>query len=217
MGNAPLTSQIRLYHITHIDNLPSILEATQLLSDAQMINSGASNAAIGMGEIKQRRLKLPVSCHAGCNVGEFVPFYFCPRSVMLFLIHCANHPNLAYKGGQEPILHLEVKLADVMQFAQAKQVRWAFSTANAGAKYTEFYNAVAMLSKIDWNAVHATDFRSPDIKEHKQAEFLLYQTFPWSLVNRIGVKSRGVFEKVNLILEQTQHRPQVAIMPNWYY
>lgn len=41
-----------------------------------------------MSEIKRRRLEeIPVDCCSGRMVGEFVPFYFCPRSVMLFVIH----------------------------------------------------------------------------------------------------------------------------------
>jgi ssDNA thymidine ADP-ribosyltransferase, DarT len=33
-----------------------------------------------MSTIKQRRLALPVTCHANDHVGDYVPFYFCPRS-----------------------------------------------------------------------------------------------------------------------------------------
>ena len=43
-----------------------------------------------MGEIKARRLAQPVRCNPGTLVGDYVPFYFCPRSVMLYLIYKAN-------------------------------------------------------------------------------------------------------------------------------
>lgn len=56
-----------------------------------------------MSTIKQRRLALPVACHAHDHVGDYVPFYLCPRSIMLFVIHCANHPDLTYRCGQVPI------------------------------------------------------------------------------------------------------------------
>jgi hypothetical protein len=36
---------------------------------------------VGMSEIKRRRLEaLDVDCHPGSKVGEYVPFYFCPRN-----------------------------------------------------------------------------------------------------------------------------------------
>jgi hypothetical protein len=80
-----------IYHITHVDNLPSILAAGGLWSDAEMLARGGPAAQIGMSGIKTRRLGLPLKCHPGDHVGDYVPFYFCPRSVMLYILHCANH------------------------------------------------------------------------------------------------------------------------------
>ena len=51
-----------------------------------------------------------------------MPFYFCPRSVMLYLIHKANHPELDYHGGQGAILHLESDLNTVIAWANNKNV-----------------------------------------------------------------------------------------------
>jgi hypothetical protein len=109
-------AQPKLYHITHVDNLPAILTAGGLSSDAAMIAQGGPTASIGMGTIKQRRLGLPVKCHPGDHVGDYVPFYFCPRSIMLYLISCANHSEMTYRGGQQPILHLEADLQEVVKW-----------------------------------------------------------------------------------------------------
>ncbi len=39
-----------------------------------------------MTEIKRRRLfEIDVQCHPDTMVGDYVPFYFCPRSIMLFI------------------------------------------------------------------------------------------------------------------------------------
>ena len=95
---------IRVYHITHVANLPAIAASGVLLSDATMIARGGPTAGIGMHGIKGRRLTLPGACHPGDSVGDYVPFYFCPRSIMLYVIHCANHPELTYRGGQGPIV-----------------------------------------------------------------------------------------------------------------
>jgi hypothetical protein len=60
-----------------------------------MIGRGGPDEAIRISKIKKRRLEeLSVGCHRGTNVGKFVPFYFCPRSVMLHILHKANHPEL---------------------------------------------------------------------------------------------------------------------------
>lgn len=80
---------------------------------------------IGMGTIKQRRLnELFLSSHFGLNVGDCVPFYFCPRSVMLYLIWRANDPELTYRG-QAPIVHLEADLHQTVAWAESQNLRWA--------------------------------------------------------------------------------------------
>lgn len=170
-----------------------------------------------MGRIKQRRLGLPVPCHKGTHVGDFVPFYFCPRSIMLYVIHRANDPELAYRGGQQPIIHLEADLHNVVQWAKANGRRWAFSLSNAGAVYTEFRARLDQLDKINWEGVAATDFRPADVKEAKQAEFLIQQSFPWYLVERIGVHSQSMAPRVGTAMQGAAHRPKVEVKRSWYY
>ncbi len=206
-----------IYHITHINNLPSILEDGGLLSDAEMIARGGPERAIGMSEIKQNRMRFPVKCHDGDTVGEYVPFYFCPRSIMLYLLYMANHPGLSYRGGQGPILHLEADLASTVDWANESSSRWAFSLTNAGAAYALFRNDLAKLDEIDWSAVGATDFRDAKVKEGKQAEFLVKRFCPWSLVQRVGVRSEKVQRQVLAALEEVDHQPPVDVLPAWYF
>lgn len=72
-----------------------------------------------MEEIKRRRRTMPLDSRPGLHVGECVPFYFCPRSVMLYMLHKGNHPQLAYQGGQGPIVHLEADLRNVVAWAES--------------------------------------------------------------------------------------------------
>lgn len=206
-----------VYHITHVENLPSIIREAGLWSDSKMIERGGPNAAIGMSSIKQRRLALPVRCYPDDHVGDYVPFYFCPRSVMLYVISQANHPELAYRGGQGPIVHLESDLREVVEWAETAGVRWAFSLSNAGTSYTEFRNRWDQLQEIDWVSVAATDFRAPEVKEGKQAEFLVHGFFPWDLVQCIGVMTASVQTQALRALAGAHHRPVVEVLRNWYY
>jgi ssDNA thymidine ADP-ribosyltransferase, DarT len=212
----PVPDQPKIYHIVHIDNLASIVDEGCLWSDSVMVQR-KDGTVIGMGDIKQRRLGLPVSCHKGTNVGEYVPFYFCPRSIMLYVIHCANHPGLAYQGGQRPIIHLESDLQRVVQWAEANQRRWAFSLSNAGAVYTQFRASLDRLEEVNWDSVAATDFRPADIKEGKQAEFMVERSFPWHLVERIGVHSQSYVARVSDAMHGAAHRPRLEIKQEWYY
>lgn len=206
-----------IYHITHVDNLASIIADGGLVTDAAMVERGGPEVAIGMSSIKKRRLDLPVPCHPGTAVGDYVPFYFCPRSIMLYLIYRGNHPELSYREGQSPILHLEADLRDVVKWVDEEGMPWAFSLSNAGAGYTEFRARLTELDQINWPAVSATDFRAPDIKEGKQAEFLVHEFFPWNLVTRIGVHSANIGARVQAVLRSATHRPKVEVRPDWYY
>ncbi|MBL8718636.1 MAG: DUF4433 domain-containing protein [Myxococcales bacterium] len=207
-----------------MDNLPAIVRQGGLLSDAAILARGGPAATIGMGTIKQRRLSLPVSCHAGLHVGDCVPFYFCPRSIMLFVIHCANHPELTYRGGQVPIVHLEADLGSVVAWANQLPRRWAFSLSNAGALYAQFRSSLNDLRDVDWDAVGSNNFsagsRTPSgsqVREGKQAEFLVHDDFPWSLVQRIGVASQAIAGQAQAAIASAGHRPPIVIQPTWYF
>ncbi|MFO1081258.1 MAG: DUF4433 domain-containing protein [Reyranellaceae bacterium] len=212
----PIPVQPKIYHIVHVDSLASIVADGCLWSDAVMAQR-PGGTVIGMGSIKQRRLRLPVSSHPDTHVGEYVPFYFCSRSIMLFVIHCANHPELTYRGGQQPIVHLEADLQQVVAWAEANGRRWTFSLSNAGAHYTQFRTGLDRLGEINWSAVAATDFRQADVKEGKQAEFLVEGSFPWSLVERIGIHSQAIVPRAAAAMQGTPHRPRVEIRRDWYY
>ncbi|MGH2887369.1 MAG: type II toxin-antitoxin system toxin DNA ADP-ribosyl transferase DarT [Solirubrobacteraceae bacterium] len=207
-----------LYHITHVNNLPRILEDGALFSDAVMVARGGPDTPIGMSTIKLRRLKeLRVKCHPDGYVGDYVPFFFCPRSIMLYLIYRGNHPELTYRGGQGPIMHLEADLHETVTWADAHDARWAFTLSNAGAAYTEFRHNLAQLGDVDWAAVANNDFTSQEVKEGKQAEFLIYERFPWELVRNVGVRSESVRDRVLAALEKKRHRPPVVVRPDWYF
>lgn len=212
----PVPANPKIYHITHLDRLPSVVAEQALLCDAEVVRRSLGGTRIGMTSIKKRRLEeLRLSSHPDLLVGSCVPFYFCPRSVMLYLIYCGNDPDLAYRQGQQPILHLEADLRQTVAWANQQRVRWAFTLSNAGARYFEDRCDLQHLAEIDWNAVEAIDWRS--CKEGKQAEFLIEQRFPWELVSRIGVKDAVVYQQVSNLLKGVSPRPKVEVQANWYY
>ncbi len=206
----------KIYHIVHVDRLPSIVSDGCLWCDAEVIRRAPPGTTIGMTGIKQRRLEeLTLSSHPELHVGDCVPFYFCPRSVMLYLIYQGNHPELTYRGGQSPILHLEADLRSVVAWADQQRRRWAFTLSNAGSRFFEDRGDLTNLDEIDWDAVHARDWRK--CKEGKQAEFLLEHSFPWNLVERIGVHSRAVLQQTVDSLPANCDRPVVEVRTEWYY
>jgi len=206
----------KIYHIVHVDRLSSIITDDRLWCDALVVANRPQGTVIGMNTIKQRRLnELQLTSYPDLFVGGCVPFYFCPRSIMLYLLYQGNHQDLDYRGGQGPILHLQADLHTCIAWAEQEQRRWAFTLSNAGAYYFEDRCDVAQLNEINWAAVQANQWQG--CKEGKQAEFLLEHSFPWHLVERIGVHSRATYQQVINALPNTGHRPAIEIKQNWYY
>ena len=207
----------KIYHIVHVDRLASIVADGHLWCDAEAIRRGSAGTTIGMSSIKARRLNTSLTSHPDLKVGGCVPFYFCPRSIMLYIISRANHPELAYHGGQGPIVHLECDLLQVIAAANEHQRRWAFTLSNAGSTYFEDRADINCLSEIDWNAIHSTSWSASSIREPKQAEFLVERSFPWRLVSRIGVLSPEIAHRVSVSIGYNEHRPPIEIHREWYY
>ena len=211
----PVPRNPKIYHIVHVDRLPSIVKDGFLWCDAEISRSGRPGTTIGMGGIKERCLALNLSSHPDLHVGDCVPFYFCPRSVMLFLIHKSNHPELSYRGGQPPIVHLEADLRQTVAWAEEHGQRWALTCSNASAFYFEDYCDLTELEKVDWEAIQARTWRQH--QEGKQAEFLIERQFPWEMISCIGVQSQETLTRVMAAIKDAKHGPDVKIRHQWYY
>ena len=211
----PPPAEPKIYHIVHVDRLASIVADGGLWSDAALQRRERPGTTIGMSHIKQRRLTYRLSSHPHLRVGDCVPFYFCPRSVMLYVIHRADNEGLQYRDGQGPIVHLEADLHEAVEWAERHERRWAFTLSNAGSGYFEDRCDLTQLGQIDWQAVQARQWQG---RSHgKQAEFLIERSFPWPLVRRVGVRSVQVQDQARDAMRRAEHRPAVELRREWYY
>jgi len=62
-----------------------------------------------------------------------------------------------------------------------------------------------------------TDWRDPDAKEAKQAELLIEGSFPWDLIEAIGVMDQPRQQEATNFVRDAAHRPRVAVERSWYY
>lgn len=145
-------TQPKIYHIVHVDRLDSIVADGCLWCDAEILRRASPGTTIGMNSIKQRRLnELTLASHPDLYVGDCVPFYFCPRSIMLYMIDRGNHQELAYRGGQEPIVHLEADLHASVVWAQQNNQRWRSRCrmlAHAFLKIGEIWHSCTKLTGL---------------------------------------------------------------------
>ena len=202
--------RIRIYHITHIDNLANIIADGCIWSDYQRIARNIEHTNIGYSHIKERRLQHRVTVSQGGTLGHYVPFNFCPRSVMLYVVN-KGHAN--YTEGQTEVVHLVSSVGAVIN---AKQP-WLFTDRHADLAYALQYDDLKHISVLNWTAVNRRVWNHPETKELKQAEFLVYDYLPWTCVEQIGVLDNTILQRVQNIINSSEHQPPITIKPDWYY
>lgn len=186
-------------HITHIDNLASILSHGCLWSDKKRIELGLDSTNIGYNHIKERRLLRPVSVAAHGTIGQYVPFNFCPRSVMLYVIH-KGHSD--FIGSQDQVLHL---ISDTDTIRQSNPDCF-FTDIHADLDYAEQIDNFDRLTELNLNKIIKEQYWQ-DFKEEKQAEFLAFESVNWTAIKQIGVRSQNVANDVISLLQNIQHKP----------
>ena len=110
----------------------------------------------------------------------------------------------------------------VQAVAQAG-LRFVFSNGHGIAAFTGWFDDVARLDEVDWNMVYERywrdDVNDMDRQRRKQAEFLIYQSCPWTLIQEIGVLNTPMKTRVEEILSGVDPamRTVVNVRTGWYY
>lgn len=199
-----------IYHITHVDNLANIVHEGCLWCDAQRVARGLANTNIGYSHIKERRMRHPVTVAAGGTLGNYVPFNFCPRSVMLYVV-AQGHEN--YREGQQPIVHLVSSIETIRKTGRP----WFFTDRHADLGYANQYDSVDKLGEVDWSVMPERYWSDPEVKERRQAEFLVHDWCPWQAIEVIGVIDREIAARVEAAIAGAAHKPRVEVHGDWYY
>lgn len=197
-----------IFHITHADNLSGILREGGLWCDRKRIERKLVSTNIGHRHIKGRRMMRVVQTRAGGTLGDYVPFNFCPRSVMLFAV---SRGHQDYSDGQESILHLVSSVSRATAIGSA----WAFTDRHADLAHAIYYEDLGSLHEVPWSVMSETYWSN--VKEERQAEFLVREFFPWTRVSEVATKTQAVANRVAKELSKERHQPPVKVRPEWYY
>ncbi len=204
-----------IYHITHLRNLGSILEEGGLWCDGIADDRGLADIDIAHAHIKARRQRTKVPAGPGGCLADYVPFYFAPRSPMLYAIHTGAVAG--YSGGQASVLHLVTSAEAVAQ----RGLDYVFTDGHAVMALSDFFDDLRDLDAIDWQIMRerfwADTDEDPDRKRRRQAEFLVREFLPWDLITDIAVLERDIADQVQQLLSGHDHRPEVRVHRRWYY
>jgi hypothetical protein len=200
-------SERKIFHITHLDNLPGIAEAGGLWSDASARGRGLNPTNIAHRHIKLRRRARLVTAGAGGTLDQYVPFNFCPRSVMLFAIHCGHSD---FGDGQGQVVHLVSTIERATQLGR----RWAFSDRHAELAHAQHFADLQHLEQVDWAAMPKRHW--VDVKEARQAEFLVRDFFELAAIVEVVARDEAVATQARQALAVAANPPPVVVQPLWY-
>jgi hypothetical protein len=224
MAPPRIPKPLHIFHITAIANLSTIVERGALESKTLLAAGGVTYSNIAYQGAQGKRARKKVVKPPGGTIHDYVPFYFAPRSPMLYTINQGNMDGCPHR--QPDIVHLVTTVEAVSEAG----LRFVFYNYNATLDFADCFNDLDELDQIDWPLF----FDEPKIDgfckffhnvrdkpkyaqrmETRQAEFLVHETVPLSLLEGIGVCNEAKAEEVREILGDLQL--PVRARPGWYF
>lgn len=176
----PITREAaRIFRITHADNIPWILGNGLHCSSSDC--SDPNFVRIGNEDLIRKRPSRGVPIEPGGNLCDYVPFYFTPRSPMLYNI------KTGWNGvPMVPMRDIVVLTASLPRLAQ-EGVHFVFADRHAYLVAAQFSSDLADLDRIDWDILRRSDFaRDPNDlgkMDRYQAEALVHQRLALNMLD----------------------------------
>lgn len=223
----PAPQPTRLFHISAVANLPAICAAGGLVSKNGGACAGINYQNIAYAGAQGARAARAVPNPPGGSIHDYVPFYFAPRSPMLFTINRGNVPGCQWR--QADIVHFETTVQQIVELGRP----FVFYDRNATLQYSKPYTNLADLdTAVAWDLLleaprmdgfckywhdNAANPRYADRMERRQAEFLVKTNVPLSHVTRVGVIDAARKTQAEAALKSAGVMLRVDIMPDWYF
>jgi hypothetical protein len=217
---------LRIFHMTAICNLASIAKSKKLYSNALLQKKKIEYGNIAYQGAQGKRATKMVAKPPGGVIHDYVPFYFAPRSPMLFTINKGNVEGCPHR--QQDIVHFMTTVEAVI----ADQSPYVFYDYNATLSIATCYSDVKNLTKIDWNLFHELPCLDGYCKywhsvldnpkyslrqETRQAEFLVHKSVPLKLIGLVGAYNEAKAAEVSQIFEEAGIELEVQAKPEWYF
>ena len=149
-----------------------------------------------------------------------MPFYFAPRSPMLYRIACDHRDSIAgrYQGGDRPLVYLVAQVGDIVRAG----LDWVATDGNAVTATTEFSSDLEALDTlVDWPLMKAERWNNteedPDRQRRRLAEFLVHQRVPLSLIRGIAAYDDHNEALVRDAMTGHQLAERTTVRTRWYY
>lgn len=204
-------STIRLYRLTHIENIPHILEHG--ITHAASEKANVNYQPIGDSSLISSRGNRIVPIRRA-YLGDFTPFYFANYTPMLYVIQKGY--NLVKKTSAEEIVHCVTNIQRVLDSG----LDFIFTNGHAVNGLTDYFskediNRVEEL--VDFQAIKARNWKSEedtDMKRRKESEFLLLGDLSPEFIAGFVVYNQTAQAK---LIEWGVKENKVTIRENFYF
>ncbi|QXV66810.1 DUF4433 domain-containing protein [Mucilaginibacter sp. 21P] len=201
------------YRITHRDNLAHILVHGLVTKN----HESADPAFIGIGnpEIIDVRATTPVRLADYGNVGDYVPFYLTPHSIMLYNIITGYYAPRMPKRAREEIVVIRCLIEEL-----ATQPKWFFTDGQANDGESNHYSSLRQLDKIDWECIQNSRFAKSDDYDRPrryQAEFLVKDVVPSEFFESICVCSEKMAAWTQQQVNSAGKMIKVNVIPEYFF
>nr|WP_272921179.1 DUF4433 domain-containing protein [Streptomyces sp. SID2119] len=206
----------QLFHFTHVEHLPAMLAEKQLVSDSAMRRRGGVPVECGDQSVKAERRERVITVPPYGHPADYVPFYFAPRSPMMYVI--SRGGVATYRGGQPPLVYLVTTVNEVVATGNP----YVFSDGNcANAITAHFTDLAQMPRRVDWEIMAATYWANTtddgDRMRRRMAELLVHESLPVSALTEIGTYDRVHAQQVQDALNAAGVDLRVTVRREWYY
>ncbi len=203
-----------LFRIAHVANLPWLL--ANGIHCANSAEQDPNFIAIGNPELIESRKQRRVPIHPHGTLSDYVPFYFTPKSVMLFNI-TSGWNGITKRPNQEIVI-----LVSSCKSMIDHGVFMLFTDRHA---YTETVawtcDPVDLATTIDWDILRRHDFARndgyPDKKDRYQAEALAHNYVPREALLGVGCVSAAVKSGIESSVHAAGLKLKVVVRPEWYF
>ena len=171
--------------------------------------------AIGNPDLIDKRRERALPPQFGGTLGDYVPFYFTPFSVMMYNIHTGY--NGITRRQNEDIIVLVSSLSKLAE----QNVKYVFTDRHAFLRAARFSDNPNELDRIDWDLLQRRDFKidpeDPGKLERYQAEVLVERFVPIRALAGIACHNEAAKWRVDADIAATGASVEARIMPHWYF
>lgn len=202
-----------IFRIVHADNLPWIVEHG--LQCRNSPNQNPNYVSIGSEELIAVRSERQVPIPPGGGFGDYVPFYFTPRSIMLFNIKTGY--GVPQRRNDE-ILICVASLHDL----HAQGRRFVFTNQHGCSAGLEFSNDLADLqSLVDWPLLNSKNFKrdpeDPGKQLRYQAESMVHGDILLDSLRGIVCHSEATLARIRAMVAPRYPNLSLKALPHWYF